>query len=89
MDTNLWVYLYSNQPEKRYSIVRQIIEENFENIVSSTQVLGELYFVLTRKKFRSKAEAKEIIIEMITTFPILEVNSFSVMYAMDICEKYK
>ncbi len=49
LDTNLWVYFYAKNPPEKYNQVRQIVTNKFEEIVISTQILGELYNVLTRK----------------------------------------
>jgi predicted nucleic acid-binding protein len=39
-DTNLWVYLYSDNEKGRK--VEKLIEENFESIILSAQIIGEL-----------------------------------------------
>ncbi len=88
IDTNLWIYLYAKNPEAKYHKIRQLVEKDFDLIVISTQVLGELYHVLTRKKFCTREEGKRIIIETITSFPILEIDSSDVLSALDITERY-
>ncbi len=88
IDTNLWIYLYAKNPEAKYLKVRQIVDENLDSIVVSTQVLGELYHVLTRKKFCIREEAKRIILETIAVFPILEIDALNVAGALDVNEKY-
>jgi len=88
IDTNLWIYLYAKNPQAKYLRVRQIVDENFDFIVVSTQVLGELYHVLTRKNFCIREEAKRIILETIAVFPILEIDALNVAGALDINEKY-
>lgn len=88
LDTNLWVYLYAqNAPEKQVK-AKTLVAEHFESIVLSTQILGELYHVLTRKKLAETAVAKEIIIEMVTTFPVLEIDTVKVVMALDIHARY-
>jgi predicted nucleic acid-binding protein len=72
LDTNLWVYLYAQNAPEKQAKVQTIVSEKFEAIVVSTQILGELYHVLTRKRLADTAVAKEIILEMVTTFPIVE-----------------
>jgi predicted nucleic acid-binding protein len=88
IDTNLWVYLYAKSPEEKYIKIRRIISEQFQSVVISTQILGELYTVLTRKKIRTQEEAKEIILEMITTFPVVEIDALKVLQALNINTKY-
>ena len=89
IDTNLWVYLYSKNPTDKYLKIRQIVAENISTIVISTQILGELYHVLTRKNLVPVSEAREIILEMITNFPILEIDTMKVIQALEINTRYR
>ena len=68
IDTNLWVYLYAKHPTDKYLKIRQIVAENISAIVISTQILGELYHVLTRKNLVPGSEAREIILDR-SSFP--------------------
>jgi predicted nucleic acid-binding protein len=61
LDTNLWIYLYAKDPPEKSHKVEEIIKNNLRSLTISTQVLGELFHVLTRKKFTSKADAINII----------------------------
>ncbi|MBD2501892.1 PIN domain-containing protein [Anabaena azotica] len=62
LDSNLWIYLYAqNAPEKSQKVA-EIIKNNYSLLLVSTQVLGELFHVLTRKKLTSTTEAIAIII---------------------------
>jgi hypothetical protein len=56
-DTNLWIYLYSDKVKGRK--VKQLVDERFESIVVSTQVLGELFHVLTKKGLKSKKRQRK------------------------------
>ena len=58
-DTNLLVYLYSNDPKS--AIVETLVRSHFDRIWLSIQVLNELYSVLTRKGLKTKEEAQVII----------------------------
>ncbi len=87
VDTNLWVYLYAKSPEAKYFKVKQLVETNFENIIVSTQIIGELYHVLTKKNFCAKEEAKDIIIEITNAFSIREIGTTNVLKALDINNK--
>lgn len=88
LDTNLWVYLYAqNAPDKQVK-VQTIVTDKFESIVLSTQILGELYHVLTRKNLADTAVAKEIVLEMITTFPVVEIDTVKVVLALDLHARY-
>ncbi len=89
LDTNLWVYLYAKDPAEKYDQVRQIVADQFESIVISSQILGELYHVLTRKNLTTVSEAKAIIVEMVTNFPVLEIDTVKVLQALDINTQYQ
>ncbi|WP_347274116.1 PIN domain-containing protein [Candidatus Kuenenia sp.] len=87
IDTNLWVYLYAKSPEIKYFKVKQLVETNFNNIIFSAQIIGELYYVLTKKNFCAKEDAKDIIVEITTAFPVIEIYTANVLKALDIIIK--
>lgn len=88
LDTNLWVYLYAqNVPDKQMP-VKALVSAHFDSIVLTAQVLGELYHVLTRKKLTTTAVAREILLEMIKTFPVVEIDTVKVVMALDIHTRY-
>ena len=66
LDTNLWIYLYAKAPPEKYQKVEEIINKNSQSIQISTQVLDEIFHVLTRKKFTSKADAITIISDILS-----------------------
>jgi len=88
IDTNVWIYLYASNLQAKYEKSQQLIHENFANIILSTQVLGELYHVMTRKGLQSAEAAKEIIVEMMATFPVSEIDIPNVMEAISIHQEY-
>ncbi|TVP62246.1 MAG: PIN domain-containing protein [Nodularia sp. (in: Bacteria)] len=88
LDTNLWIYLYAkNLPEKSQQVA-EILKNNSSSLLVSTQILGELFHVLTRKKFTSKADAITIISDIVNTFPIQSINTTEVIQALEINAKY-
>lgn len=88
LDTNIWVYLYAqNLPDKSVK-VRDLIESNFASIIVSTQVLGEFYHVLTRKNLKPKEEAKQIVLEIVASFTIVEIDVLKVIAALEINSTY-
>lgn len=89
LDTNLWVYLYTPSTPHKYEPIKQILVDHFQTIILSTQILGELYNVLTRKQLRTPTQARTIILEMSTTFPVLEIDTPKVWQALDINAKYQ
>jgi predicted nucleic acid-binding protein len=86
VDTNLWVYLYSDNPKGK--IVKDLIDLYFCNIVISVQVLGEFFNVLVRKIGKQKEEAKEMVINLLETFEVVKINESSVLKAMEISIRY-
>jgi len=67
-DTNLLVYLYSTDPKS--AIIENLIRAHFDHICVSTQVLNELYSVLTRKHLKTKEETQTIINDLIENYTI-------------------
>ena len=88
LDTNIWVYLYAQNPPDKLVKVRDLVDNNFASIIVSTQVLGEFYNVITKKKLKLKDEAKQIILEMVTSFTIVEIDVLKVITALEINSTY-
>jgi predicted nucleic acid-binding protein len=64
--------------------VRSLVDEYFQNIALSTQVLGEFFHVLTKKGLQKKEDARLITVDLIANFSVFEVLLSSVTKAMDI-----
>ncbi|MBD2514460.1 PIN domain-containing protein [Nostoc sp. FACHB-973] len=88
LDTNLWIYLYAKNPPEKYQKVAEIIKNNSSLLLISTQVLGELFHVLTRKNFTSKTDAITIISDIINTFPVQAISTTEVIQALEINAQY-
>lgn len=88
LDTNLWVYLHAKSEPQKQSVVKSLVAEHFETILISTQVLGELYNVLIKKKLTSPETARAIILEMATTFPVTDIDTPKVLSALNVQNKY-
>lgn len=88
LDTNLWIYFYAKDPADKSQTVTQLISNNAELIWLSTQTLGELFHVLTRKKFTSQTEAVAIVSDLIESFPVWDINVAKVSKALEINTKY-
>lgn len=86
IDTNLWMYLYSDA-EKGKSI-KTLVDKHFENLIISTQVLGEFFYAMTRKGLKNKSEARKIVLNLTNNFLVVEVLQSSVFNAMAINMKY-
>jgi len=87
IDTNLWVYLHSDDPKG--DIVKGIVDTHFIDIVISTQVLGEFFNVLVKKIGKRKEEAREMVVNLLRTFEITEIKKTSVLKATEVSIKYK
>jgi len=88
VDTNIWVYLYALNPQAKREKARQLIDGSFQNIVVSSQILGELYHVLTRKGLQDPGSAKEIVVETVGAFRVFEVGVEHVLEAMSLHHHY-
>jgi len=87
VDTNLWIYLYSDNPKG--TIVRSIVDEYFADIVISTQVLGEFFNVMVRKIGKQKEEAREMVMDLFRAFKVVEVRKSSLIKALEVSIRYK
>ncbi len=85
IDTNLWIYLYSK--DDKNNKCKELLDQNFENVNISTQVLGEIFSVLTKKRIKTKEEAKQIVADITSSFSVAEVLTATVNKAMDLSIK--
>lgn len=86
IDSNLWIYLYSN--DIKGTTVKSLVDKHFKHIVISTQILGEIFNVLTKKKIKDKLQAREIICDLKETFYIAAVYPDSIDSAINISIRY-
>lgn len=85
VDTNLWVYLYADDSNKeKTETIKSLVDKYFENIIISTQVLGEFFHVLVKKGLKEKEEARQMGFEISSNFNVVDVLSSSVIKAMNI-----
>lgn len=88
LDTNIWIYFYAKNPLDKYIESEKLIDNYFSSLVVSTQILGELFHVLTRKNLVSYEEAKEVIIEITSNFSIINIDAIKVLQAIEINSRY-
>jgi predicted nucleic acid-binding protein len=88
IDTNIWVYFYAKDPPEKFQKIREIINSDSPEIIVSTQTLGELFYVLTKKKFTSASDAVNIISELGNDFPVVAIDTSKVLQAVKIQLKY-
>ena len=89
LDTNLWVYLFSKDPENKMEKVTEIINARRLAPIASTQVLGELYNVLTRKCIFSTSEAQSIISGLANRTLVVNIDTSKVVQAIEINIRYR
>ena len=87
IDTNIWIYLYSQDSDKKNK-AETLISNEFDNIILSTQILNEIYNVLSKKIKINHPQIKEIIMETIANFEVSDIGALDVVKAMDIKDKY-
>lgn len=88
IDSNIWVYYHSMKPDEKFVRAKELIDGNFTALVISTQILGELYNVLTRKNMAAQANAKQVIADLVSEFAIVSINSDQVLKAIDVNMRY-
>jgi len=89
IDTNIWVYLYSDEKRKSKKS-EELIKTNFNQIIISTQVLNELFNVLVFKlKIKTKEETRQIVSDLINSFDTVLISSATIVKAIDISIKYQ
>jgi len=88
IDSNLWVYYHSMKPDEKFAKIRDIILTNFNSIFISTQILGELFYVLVRKSMASQADARRVLEDLTTEFRTITVDTNHVFSAIDANMRY-
>lgn len=84
-DTNILAYAEGiNGIEKRDVVLELVRNLPQEAAVIPVQVLGELFNVLTRKAGRSRAEAREALLDWRDTFPVVETAPEVMLAAADL-----
>ncbi len=85
-DTNLLVYLYSQDEPDKQHLVKELLKNN--DPIISTQVLTELSNVL-RKKFRCEyQQIQTVISQIINACQVSIIQPENIITALQIAEKY-
>jgi predicted nucleic acid-binding protein len=84
LDTNIWVYFFAKDPPEKAERISAVINTQMSYAIISTQVLGELYNVLTRKRIFSATESQAIISGLASRTVIVEIDTPKVLKAMEI-----
>ncbi len=76
VDTNVLVYVFDDDSPAKQRIARRLLEERADQIVVSTQVLGEFYVTVTRKLARPLTAEQAI--EALDALCVLPVRGLGV-----------
>ena len=82
VDTNVFVYLYDHADPEKQRIARMTLTEQPEEVVISTQVLSEFFWVVTRKLNLDPRAAREGVRQM-ATLRVMPVDHRLVLRATD------
>ena len=88
LDTNLWVYFFSKNPADKMKKVTEIVDIWLPSLIISTQVLGELYHVLIRKRIFSKLEAQSIVSGLTSRTSATDIDTSKVVQAVEVNIRY-
>ena len=89
LDTNLWVYFFAKDPLNKVERVAHIVNAQLPSLIISTQVLGELYNVLTRKRIFSSIEAQSIVSGLTNRTVVVDIDTAKVLQAMELNIHYE
>jgi len=86
LDTNVLVYLFDDDAPDKQSRARELLEAEADNLVLSTQVLGEFYVTVTRKLARplGPALARQAVDDL-CALPVRQVRAGLVQAAVRRC----
>lgn len=88
IDTNLWVYFFTKDSLDKVEMIASIINAQLPTLIVSTQVLGELYNVLTRKRIFSNTEAQSVVLGLADRTLLVDIDTSKVLQAMEINIRY-
>lgn len=88
LDTNLWVYFFAKDPLDKAEKVTNIINDQLPSLTISTQVLGEFYNVLTRKRIFANTEARSIISGLANGTLAVDIDIPKVLQVVEINIRY-
>lgn len=85
VDTNILVYAHDPGDPEKQSVARKALLEHAEQLVLSTQILSELYTVLTRPVGLSMLPTDaRAIVEELSAYPVIPLDAGLVLDAIDI-----
>ena len=89
IESNIWVYVFGEEDDKKAYLAKKFIDENWENkIFISYQVVNEVSNVLKRKR-NSETKIKTVINNLSKNYTVLQYSTQNALLASDLREKYK
>lgn len=91
LDTNVLVYAYDQHDLNKQAKAQDLLTSGMttESAVLSSQVLGEFFVVVTRKiKDPVSAEDAQRIIELLSMFPVVDIDVTLVKRAIETLTRY-
>ncbi len=88
LDTNLWVYFFAKDPLDKVEKIADIVNAQLPSLIISTQVFGELYNVLTRKRIFSNTEALSIVTGLANRTLVVDIDTPKVLQAIEVNIRY-
>jgi len=90
LDTNLLAYAEGvNDDERRLAAIAVIDSLDPERTFLPVQALGELFVVLVKRAGRSRAKARDAILQWGDTFPLIESSPDALIRAMDLAADHQ
>ena len=86
-DTNMLIYLYSNDDEQKKAACRNALQK-YEPIIS-TQVINELCNVFIRKMKLPHDDVGKVVARVVSFFTLEMINMPEIERALQICKQYK
>lgn len=89
IDTNVLVYLYSVSEKEKQFAAQNLINKNNQEIIISTQVLGEFINVLYRKYDYPIETIKKAITDFKNNFEVSPIYTKNVEKSLEVMKKFK
>jgi predicted nucleic acid-binding protein len=87
LDSNIIIYLYSNDEPVKKSISEKFLDDS-ENIIISTQVLNEFIHVFRHKRKIDTESIRKAVRELAELFTIAQITTLTIENALNITHKY-
>lgn len=87
-DSNVWLYIFTDQDEKRKKKAENLIETIRGRICLSTQVINEVCLNLKRKSSFDETEISRLILSFYINYEVVQLNREILLNASELRKKY-